>query len=105
MFNGKDGFGDMSGYAISWSAFKSITNPYPTAPPTARARGCTKVIEDTLSWLKGKHSLTMGASVTRGDVWLQNKQLVPAITLGRATGDPADGMFTTANFPARAART
>ena len=57
------------------------------------------VIEDTLNWLKGKHSLTIGGSATRGDVWLKNQRLVPTVTLGIATGDPADAMFNTANFP------
>jgi hypothetical protein len=32
-------------------------------------------------------------------VWLANQQYVPTITFGIATGDPADAMFTTANFP------
>jgi hypothetical protein len=93
------GVGDMNGYAISWSSFKSISNPYSSAAYSAR-EGSTRLFEDTLNWLKGRHSLSMGASVTRGDVWLQNKQHVPTITLGMTTsGDPADGMFTTANFP------
>ena len=91
-------FGDMKGYALSWSNFKSISNPYPGSTPSSR-EGSTMVIEDTLNWLKGKHALTFGASATRGDVWLKNQRLVPTATLGFATGDPADSMFTTANFP------
>jgi len=97
MYN-NDGFGDMNGYNIQWSAFKSITNPALGTGYSAR-EGLTKLIEDTMSWVRGKHSLTMGASFTRGDVWLQNKTLVPTIALGRVTGDPADGLFTTTNFP------
>ena len=42
---------------------------------------------------------TFGGSVTRGDVWLKNQQYVPTIGMGIVTGDPADSMFTTANFP------
>jgi len=91
-------FGDMKGYAISWSAFKSISNPSPGSTPSSR-EGSTMVIEDTLNWMKGKHSMTFGGSATRGDVWLKNQRLVPTATLGFATGDPADSMFTTANFP------
>lgn len=90
--------GDMNGYLISWSAFKSISNPFGTAAYSAR-EGSTKVFENTLNWLKGKHSLIIGGSVTRGDVWLLNKQHVPTVTLGMASGDPADTMFNTTNFP------
>jgi len=97
MFNAS-GPGNMGGYGIIWSNFKSIANTYPTAAYSAR-EGSTLLFEDTLSWLKGKHSISMGASTTRGDVWLKNKQHVPTLTLGIASGDPADTMFTTANFP------
>jgi len=38
-------------------------------------------------------------SATRGDVWQENQRLVPTATLGFATGDPADSMFNTTNFP------
>ena len=41
----------------------------------------------------------MGASWTRGQVWLENQQMVPELRFGVATGDPAEAMFTTANFP------
>jgi hypothetical protein len=98
MFNGVDGFADQKGYAISWSGFKGIANPYNSSTYSAR-EGSTKVFEDTLSWLRGAHSITTGASITRGDVWLLNKQHVPTITLGMVTGDPADAMFNTTNFP------
>jgi hypothetical protein len=91
-------FGDMKGYALSWSNFKSISNPYPGSTPSSR-EGSTMVIEDTLNWMKGRHALTFGASATRGDVWLKNQRLVPTVTLGFATGDPADTMFNTTNFP------
>ena len=31
----------------------------------------TKVIEDTATWIKGKHSVTFGGSMVQADVWLQ----------------------------------
>ncbi len=97
MYNNSS-LGNMAGYGLAWSAFKSISNPYPSTTNSSR-EGSTMVIEDTLNWLKGKHALTFGGSATRGDVWLKNQRLVPTATLGFATGDPADSMFTTANFP------
>jgi hypothetical protein len=93
-----DMFTDYNGYALGMSTFKGIANPYSTASNSAR-EGSTRVIEDTVSWLRGKHSVSAGANVTRADVWLDNQQYVPTVGLGIATGDPADAMFTTANFP------
>ncbi len=92
------GYGGMNGYAIGWSAFKSINNTYPLVANSAR-EGKTMVFEDTLSWVKGPHLLTMGVSYTKAEVWLYNQTKVPTVTLNMATGDPADGMFNTTNFP------
>jgi hypothetical protein len=97
MFAGS-GFGGMNGYAISWSGFKSIANPYPSSANSSR-EGKTTVLEDSLSWVKGAHLLSMGVSYTKAEVWLYNQTKAPVVTLGMATGDPADAMFTTANFP------
>jgi hypothetical protein len=58
----------------------------------------TRVIEDTLSWLRGSHSVTFGASLTQAEYWFRQKTHVPSVDFGIATGDPADAMFTTANF-------
>ncbi|MFO7694269.1 MAG: TonB-dependent receptor [Vicinamibacterales bacterium] len=93
-----DMFTNSNGYLIDWDAFKGIANPAVSALPSSR-EGSTMVIEDTLNWLKGKHSFTIGGSATRGDVWAKNQRLVPTTILGIATGDPADSMFSTANFP------
>ncbi len=90
--------GNTNGYAINWSGFRSINNIWSTTNFSAR-EGSTKVIEDTMNWMKGKHALSMGTTITRGDVWLQNKQHVPTVTLAIPTGDPADAMFNATNFP------
>jgi hypothetical protein len=95
MFNGTP---NMNGYAIALSNFRDLTNPYYGSAGSAR-EGSTRVIEDTLSWLKGKHSLSMGGSFTQSRVWLWNQQIVPTIGFGIVTGDSADDMFNTTNFP------
>ncbi len=92
------GYGGMNGYAIGWSAFKSIANPYPATANSAR-EGKTMVFEDSLSWVKGPHLLTLGVSYTKAEVWLYNQTKVPTVTLNMVTGDPADDMFNTTNFP------
>src|SRR5215471_10764664 len=97
MFAGS-GFGGMNGYAISWTGFKSIANPYPSSAVSSR-EGKTMVFEDNLSWVKGSHLLSMGVSYTKAEVWLYNQTQAPVLTLGMATGDPADSMFVAANFP------
>ncbi len=97
MFQG-NGFGGMNGYAVNWNGFKSLSNAYYNTANSSR-EGKTMVFEDSLSWLKGRHALSMGVSYTKADVWLYNNTKVPTVALGMATGDPADSMFTTANFP------
>jgi hypothetical protein len=76
----------------------ALTNAGGSGAYSAR-EASTRVYEDTLSWLKGKHNMTFGGSMTDARVWLQNHQWVPEIRFGIATGDPAAAMFTTANFP------
>jgi hypothetical protein len=58
-------------------------------------------IEDTLSWQKGAHSLSMGGSFQRIEHNQNSSNAVPTIGLGVDTNgfDPASAMFTTANFP------
>ena len=90
-----DSFGSL---ALQISAFKSITNPYQTAANSAR-EGSTKVIEDTVNWMKGKHSISLGFNYTRADVWYDQQTYVPTASFGVVTGDPADAMFNTTNFP------
>jgi hypothetical protein len=91
-------FSDYGGYALGMSAFKSVANPYSTASNSSR-EGSTKVLEDTVTWMKGKHSLNFGTSFTQANVWLKNQQFVPTLGMGIVTGDPADSMFVNANFP------
>jgi Carboxypeptidase regulatory-like domain len=59
----------------------------------------TKVAHDSLTWIKGSHNLNFGVEFTQADVWLNNQSLVPAIDFGIATGDPAEALFNTTNFP------
>jgi hypothetical protein len=90
--------GNTAGYHINWNGFKSLSNVAGGTGYSAR-EGSTKVIEDTMNWMKGKHAMSIGSTITRGDVWLQNRTNVPTVALGIATGDPADPMFNVSNFP------
>ena len=57
-------------------------------------------IENSLSWLRGNHSVRLGGSFTRITNTSESWNLVPTITLGfNSTNDPANGMFNSTNFP------
>ncbi|HEY0873418.1 MAG TPA: TonB-dependent receptor [Vicinamibacterales bacterium] len=76
----------------------SLTNAGASPSPQSR-NASTLLIEDTVTWLKGNHSITTGLSWTQNDVWLKNSRLLPELDFGLVTGDPAISLFTTANFP------
>jgi len=95
----KASVGNMNGYSIAISNFKSLSNPSPSSTNSAR-EGSTRVVEDILSYIRGAHSISTGISYTQANVWLRNARLAPAISLGIANNDPADAaMFTSTNFP------
>lgn len=90
---------DQGGFFLDINGdFLGITNPHSTANTSAREAG-TRVVENTLSWLKGSHSIQIGAAFTRAVAWVENQQHVPTITFGVSPGDSAQGIFTAANFP------
>jgi hypothetical protein len=68
---------------------------------TAQSRnGSNYNFHDTLSWLKGRHSMSFGGSYTKVTDIEQSAPIVPQYTLGFDTGtDPAAGLFSTNNFP------
>ena len=72
-----------------------------TSPSSRNATDVTA--EDTVTWLKGSHSFTMGGSFSQFQIWLKNSTLAPAITFGMVANDPANGLFTNANFPGASA--
>jgi hypothetical protein len=57
-------------------------------------------LADQLNWLKGSHSMTFGADYTHVNDYNTQTTVATNMSLGMATGlDPADAMFTAANFP------
>jgi hypothetical protein len=90
---------DQGGFFLDINgSFLGISNPHPTPSYSAR-EASTKILENTLSWLKGRHSIQVGGSYTQQDVWLENRRHVPTISFGIDPNDPAAVMFRTANFP------
>jgi hypothetical protein len=101
MFNGT--LAPQAGHVLIFPTVGSaLTNPGATPSPQSRNAN-SLLIEDTLTWLKGSHNITMGASFTQFDVWAINAMLVPELRFSVLPSDPANAMFTAANFPGASA--
>jgi hypothetical protein len=79
-----------------------ITSAGNTPIPQSRNVNTIRV-ENTLSWLKGAHNITIGGSFDRLDSWNKFQTPVPTIAFGLDPSDPALGMFTTGNIPGASA--
>ena len=66
-----------SSTSTTWGS-ATLRRPAPTAPVRQRPR----ILENTLSWLKGSHNIQAGFAFTQADVWLENQQYVPTINFG-----------------------
>ena len=99
-----DQFSDSSmnqgGFRLTFpSVTTALTSPSPA--PAPQDRNATSLqIENTLTWLRGNHSFSMGGAWTQFDLLANNSSLVPQVEFGVVTGDPAlSSMFNAANFP------
>ncbi len=102
MFKGTS-VADQAGFALGLGSFPTSNNSGLTSPtsrtaPSAR-NNPTIDVNDSVTWLRGTHSFSFGGSFTHIGLWAWDQTVVPSITFGIATGDPADAMFTTTNFP------
>jgi hypothetical protein len=74
--------------------------------PTPSSRNATAfLVEDNVTWLKGAHSFTLGASATQYTLWAKNQTLLPTANFGIVASDPALAMFNAANFPGASSAT
>jgi hypothetical protein len=90
---------NQKGYQLTLGNIGSnLTNA--SAGPSPQGRNATSLlIEDTLTWLKGTHSLSMGGSWTQYTLRANNSALLPTISFDVVSGDPALSLFNTTNFP------
>jgi len=99
--------GDQAGFNLNIGAFATTNNNDITTPTASTApqqrENPTIDVSDTLTWLKGAHNISMGGSFTHVGLWAYNQTVVPQVNFGVATGDPADAMFNTTNFPGASA--
>jgi hypothetical protein len=98
------GAGDTAGYQLNIAnaqvsgTTNLLSNVMSSTTPSSR-EPYTRVVEDTVNWQKGSHSLSLGASWTRAGMWVKNQTMVPTVNFGIVSGDPAQSMFVAANFP------
>ena len=96
---GGNSIGDNGGFFLDINGEAlGIDNTLPGSGNSSR-EASTKVVDNTLNWLKGSHSMQMGMNFTQGDVWLKQQTYVPTLSFAIASSDPADAMFVAANFP------
>ena len=73
-----------------------------TQTASTRRNAPLRDFSDTLNWTRRAHSLSFGGSFTQASFAIDSQTAVPAITFGVNSADPADGLFSSANFPGSA---
>ncbi|HZS08453.1 MAG TPA: carboxypeptidase-like regulatory domain-containing protein [Blastocatellia bacterium] len=58
-----------------------------------------RTVGDTVSWTRGAHGMSFGGQYSWITLTFNQQTLVPSINFGVDTNDPANALFTTANFP------
>jgi hypothetical protein len=90
-------FADMDGYALDLSGL--ATEWFTTTSPSWRAAPTINV-DESITWQKGTHNFNFGGGYIRSSAWENAQQVVPTVGLGfNASDDPADFLFSSANFP------
>ena len=88
-----------NGQIVTLPIFSAGTLIYPGLPDGRN--NPVYQINDTMTWVRGKHTFTMGAAFM--DTWFFEIAYggagVPNISLGVNTNDPAGAIFTTTNLP------
>jgi hypothetical protein len=96
-----DQFENQGGMGINFPT--TWTDPTHSTAPAPRNTS-TWSVENTLNWLRGSHSFTMGGSYAGVLNRLDEFDEVTTLTLGFDTNnDPAAGLFGAANFPGASA--
>jgi hypothetical protein len=95
---------NQGGFSLGLNGALSLTNAGPAFTPSAR-NATTLNIADTVNWLRGSHSFSLGGEYGDYNVWLDTygSKSVASITFSTQTGDPALAMFSAANFPGSSA--
>ncbi|CDM66767.1 TonB-dependent receptor [Pyrinomonas methylaliphatogenes] len=87
-----------------FAAAAGISNPTVTNSPSRRNTPIWQ-FTDNLTYIHGNHTFNIGGSFTQVNFWGQSFPggVVPAISFGVDSSDPASRIFTSANFPGASA--
>jgi hypothetical protein len=101
-------FGPMDGFNFSLGAFApggNTTSSPASGSSSSRNNAPSLVLLDNLSYVRGNHSFNFGGEIAQHSAWAFSvARVVPAITFGMTTNDPANSaMFVAANFPGSSA--
>jgi hypothetical protein len=102
-FTNQNGFaiGSTVGSATTGFGPAGLANPTVNRAPSRR-NAPVKQFSDNVSWARGSHNLNFGANFSQINFWSSafNGGVVPTITFGLDSNDPARAIFTTGtNFP------
>lgn len=101
-FNGP--VANQQGFNLGISA-AGITNATVNNGPSRR-NAPVRQFTDTVNWTRGSHSMSFGGTFSKINFWAKAQTIVPSITFGIDTTDPANVLFSTntaTNFPGAAA--
>jgi hypothetical protein len=105
MFNGTGGYRLNFNNACCGTGFlltnlaTGVTSTSAGTSSNSAREASTKVLEDTATWIKGKHNVSFGGSLVQADVWLDSQQKVPTIMFDVLPTETAASMFAPNNFP------
>jgi hypothetical protein len=92
---GPEDWDNQNGFQLD---FPIVTEP--TASPNRQGRNAWNLmVEDSVNWLKGSHSISMGGTFTHFQLWSDNRNQIPTVTFDVLPADPAFGLFVASNFP------
>jgi len=96
-----DMYSDYQGFELNFPTVGSqLTGPAPLGGFRPQSRNANSLLlDDSVNWLKGSHSLSFGGSFTQYDIWAKDVRVIPSISFQVLGNDPANAMFVASNFP------
>ena len=89
------------GFHLTFPGLTSTLTGAALNAPLPQSRDANDLaFDNTVTWLKGNHNITGGASLSMFRVWLKNQRLVPSLAFGIVNNDPANAVFSAANVQA-----
>jgi hypothetical protein len=94
-------YSSYQGFELNFpSVGSNLTGPAPTGGFRPQSRNANSLlIDDTVNWLKGSHSLSFGGSFNQYDIWAKDQRVIATINFGVLSNDPATAMFNGTTLP------